>query len=96
MSALFQVQSTVTLVIFLVLLAVKVFAFVDALRRRPQLFPAADKQTKQLWLIVLGLSLAAHLLLPSPIGVLNLAGTVGSLVYLADVRPALQSLTDRR
>lgn len=96
MGTLFGLQNTVMLVISLILLGVKAFAVIDVVRRQPQLFPAADKQTKQFWLIVLGLSLAAHLLLSSPLNFLNLAGTVGSLVYLADVRPAVQSLTGRR
>ena len=39
--------------------------------------------------------LALHIVLPSPIHILNLIGTVAALVYLADVRPTLQSMHQR-
>ena len=93
---LFDVQNTVMLVITLALFAVKAFAFVDAVTRTPANFAAADKQTKQFWLIVLGLALVANMLFWQPIGILNLLGTVAALVYLADARPAMQSMTGRR
>ncbi|MGH3424393.1 MAG: DUF2516 family protein [Nocardioidaceae bacterium] len=32
----------------------------------------------------------------SPLSILNLVGSVAALVYLADARPALQSLAGRR
>ncbi|MBA2638776.1 MAG: DUF2516 family protein [Nocardioidaceae bacterium] len=90
--SLFAAMGTVEAVISLVLFACKAFAFVDAVTRPAAAFNAADKQTKQFWLIVLGLFLFAHLLLWRPIGILNLIGTVAALVYLADVRPALRAL----
>lgn len=93
---LFVVQSTVMFVITMALFAIKAFAFVDAVTRTPAVFVAAEKQTKQFWLIVLGLALVANMLFWQPIGLLNLAGTVAALVYLADARPAMQSMTGRR
>jgi len=38
-------------------------------------------------------SLAAHMLIWSPISLLNIVGTVAALVYMVDARPALRSLT---
>ncbi|MDO9379614.1 MAG: DUF2516 family protein [Nocardioidaceae bacterium] len=93
---LFAVQNGFMLAVSLVLFAVKAFALVDAITRSPQQFVAADKQTKQLWMILLGLSLVAAVLLPSPLSIFNLAGTVASLVYLADARPALRQVSGRR
>ncbi|PJJ57125.1 uncharacterized protein DUF2516 [Mumia flava] len=93
---LFAVQNSIELLITLVLLVIKGFAFVDAVSRSPQAYVAADKQTKPFWLIVLGLSLLANLLIWAPISLLNLVGTVASLVYLADARPALQQAGGRR
>ena len=90
---LFDVQTNIELVLSLVLFAVKAFAFVDAVSRPAPAFVAADKQTKVFWLAVLGLFLVAHMLFWQPIGIFNLIGTLAAFVYLADARPAIQSMT---
>ncbi|MGI8900198.1 MAG: DUF2516 family protein [Nocardioides sp.] len=77
------------------LFAVQAWAFVDALSHRPEVFVAADKQNKQLWLIILGVALGAHMLIWSPFSLLNLVGAVATIVYLVDARPALRSLGSR-
>lgn len=92
---LFQFQSGIMLLVMLLMFAVKAWAFVDALSHRPDAYPAADKQTKPMWLIILGVALAAQMLIWSPLSFLNLIGVVAALVYLLDVRPALRSLTRR-
>ena len=81
------------LVVTLGLFAIQAWAFVDALSHRPEAFVAADKQTKQMWLIILGVALVAHMLIWSPFSLLNLVGAVATIVYLVDARPALQSLS---
>ena len=81
----------VTLVIF----AVQAFAFIDAVSHRPEAYPAADKLTKPAWLIILGVALAAHMIIWNPISFLNIIGTIAALVYVLDVRPALRALTRR-
>lgn len=91
----FAVESGILLVLALVLFAVKAFAFLDALGRPEQVFPAADKQTKKFWLLILGLFLVEHLIFWQVIGLLSLIGTVAALVYLLDVRPTVRSLTSR-
>ncbi len=83
-------------VVFLALLTVKVWAFVDALTRTSQAYVAAGKLTKQAWLLILGITLAGALVFRSPFGLLSIAGTVAAFVYLLDVRPALASITRRR
>ncbi|MBW9207188.1 DUF2516 family protein [Mumia sp. zg.B53] len=92
---LFAVQSLVELIITVLMIAAKGFAVVDAVSRSPQAFVAADKQTKPFWVILLALALVANLLIWQPIGILNLAGIVAALVYLADARPALQQVSGR-
>jgi hypothetical protein len=77
------------------LFVAEAWAFVDAVSRRPQEFEAAGKQTKTMWLIILGVALVAHMLIWHPISLLNMAGAVASIVYLVDVRPAIRSLTRR-
>jgi hypothetical protein len=93
---LLAVQGGLSLLIELTLLFVKAFAFLDALRRPAEVFVAADKQTKNLWMLLLGIALVAAVLLPGAFGLINLVGTVAALVYLADVRPAVRALTPRR
>ena len=84
------------LVVSLAMFAVQGFAFVDALTHRRDAYVAADKLTKPAWLIILGLALVAHLLIPEPLSLFNLVGIIAAVVYLVDVRPTLRSLTGRR
>ena len=89
-------ESLITLIAFYALLAVKVFAFVDAATRRPDAFVAADKMTKPAWLLILGLAVVVTLVLSrSPLGILSIVGTVAAFVYLLDARPALVSVARR-
>lgn len=92
----FAYENGVLGVLFLVLAVVKAWAMVDALMRPAAAFPAADKLTKAAWLWILGLSLVAHIVFASPLGLLSIAGTIAAIVYLLDVRPAVASLTRRR
>ncbi len=92
----FAVESMTMLVIEIVLLAVKIYAFVTALRFSDEAYRAAGKLNKAAWTIILGLGAAAQLVLAgAPLNLINLAKTVSSLVYLDDVKPALSSLTRR-
>ncbi len=90
----FGFESSVLGIVYLALLAVKLFAFVDAATRPTEAFTAADKMTKPAWLLILGLAVACDLLLGSLL--LRLAGTVAAFVYVLDARPALASVTRRR
>lgn len=91
-----QAEMTVMLVVELVLLAVKIFAFVNSLVYPAEAYSAAHKLTKPAWSIILGVGVAVQLVMGGPIGILNIVFTIAALVYLADVRPALSSLTRRR
>lgn len=91
----FEIQNTILLAASLALFAIEAWAFVDAVSQRPDAFEVAGKQTKKLWMVILGVALAAHMLIWDPIHLLNIAGAIASLVYLVDVRPAVRSLTRR-
>lgn len=74
-------------------LGLKGLALVDALRVRSEAFPLAGKLTKNIWLAILGITLAVELVLfPSPLNFLNLIGVVAAAVYLIDVRPAVKQV----
>jgi hypothetical protein len=89
------VENAVMEALWWALLIVKVFAAGDALIRKDAFYVAADKQNKAFWLLILVVFLALHVILPSPINLLNLIGTVAAFVYLADVRPILRSMHQR-
>ncbi len=94
-----NIQGYIELLARLALFAFEAFAFIDAVSRRAQLFPAADKQNKQMWVTILGVALAAFMVGQGfgwgIVNILNIAGAVAAIVYLVDVRPALRSLTRR-
>jgi hypothetical protein len=92
----FAFESLVAEIAFYVLLAIKIFAFVDALVRPAEAYVAAGKLTKPGWLLILGLLLVASIVLSSPFGLLSLVSIVATFVYLLDVRPALVGVTRRR
>ena len=78
------------------MLGVKIFAFVDSLMYSAESYTAANKLTKPAWCAILGVGpRAALIFLGSPIDLINLVFMIAAFVYLADVRPALASLTRR-
>ncbi|MGH3336863.1 MAG: DUF2516 family protein [Nocardioides sp.] len=90
----FAIEGYFMLAVALALVAVKVFAFVSSLLFSTESYRAAGKLTKPAWCAILGLAVACQLLF-DPLNLINMAFTIGALVYLADVRPALVSLTRR-
>lgn len=92
----FELEGYVYLVVLFVMLAIKGFAFINAVLYPAQAYPAASRGTKAAWTIGLGLGLAAQILLMTPLNLINLAFTIAAFVYLADTRPALAEVTSRR
>jgi hypothetical protein len=76
--------------------AVEVWALVDASRRSPDVYLAAGKQNKRLWLIILGFAnlfgFAAAVDYLPPLSVFTIAAFIAAGIYLADVRPAVRNL----
>jgi hypothetical protein len=78
----------------------EVFALVDAARTRADAFVVAGKQTKSIWLAILGVATAfGFIALPlfgggvlSPFHILSIVAVVAAVVYLTDVRPAVRQL----
>jgi len=74
------------ILIYLVTLVLTIWALVDAGMRSPGAFVAAEKQTKQFWVILLIVAaLAAYIRLFTFIAI------IATLVYLLDVRPAVRA-----
>jgi Protein of unknown function (DUF2516) len=87
------VTHAVTIVMFALQIAVAltaVYAFVHAALQRPDAYTAADKMTKPVWLVILGLAVLLTSLLSFVFGVLGMAiAACAAGVYLVDVRPKL-------
>lgn len=90
-----QAQGYVMLVLTLAALALEVFAFVHALRTRPDAFVAAGKRTKQFWMAVTGVAILLGFVSLGGLGFLAIVGVVAAGVYLADVRPAVETVQGR-
>lgn len=83
---MFEAQANLMLLLSVVLFAVKAFALVDCVLRDTGRFAVADSLPKNTWLVILGLTVLAHAVFWNPLSLLNLAGTVAALVYLAQLR----------
>jgi Protein of unknown function (DUF2516) len=78
--------ATVISVLQIAILVTTVYSFVHAAMQRPDAYTAAEKLTKPVWLVILGVAAALTYL----IGVLGMAiAACAAGVYLVDVRPKL-------
>ena len=87
----FGVSNALVGLIGIVVVAFQAWAVVDCVRRPTQAFVAAGKLTKPAWLAITAIALVIGLL-TGPLGILGLAATVASIVYLVDVRPAVKEI----
>jgi hypothetical protein len=73
-------------------LCAEVWAFVDALRRPAPAFVAASKQTKPLWLVILGVASVIGLWYSTLGGpsLFPIVAFVAAAIYLTDVRPKVR------
>ena len=90
-----SIPALVMTLAFVLAVGVKTYAFVLALTFKDEAYVAASKLTKVAWCAILGLALLAQLIMPTPLGLLNIVGLVAAFVFLADVRPALRDVTRR-
>ena len=77
---------TVLFVLQIAVLLTTVYAFVHAALQRPDAYTAAEKLTKPVWLVILGVGILLALVL----GITGVAiAAVAAGVYLVDVRPKI-------
>lgn len=91
--AVARIEDDLFFVLLLFTLALRVWAFGDCLVRKTASFPAAGKLTKPAWALLNAFSVVIGVLVRNPINFLTLAFLVVSLVYLADVRPAVREVS---
>ncbi|MCH9677219.1 MAG: DUF2516 family protein [Candidatus Nanopelagicales bacterium] len=89
-------ESLIVLTLWAILLVVKIFAFVDAIRRPADYFPFIGRQTKLLWVALTGISVLAGLAPSLALSIFGIAGTVIALIYLFDIRPKMIEITGRK
>jgi hypothetical protein len=92
-------QSVVQLFFWALLVAafvVEAWAFIDAIIRPKAAFPAAGKQTKTIWLLILGVAFVVGI--AGAVGALSLISIIpiiafaAASIYLVDVRPKVKAL----
>jgi len=95
---IFLIEGWIILAVIMIALAVKAFAFVNALMWPAEAYSAANKLTKPGWLAILGVGLAAQILLINahPLNPIHLIASIAAIVFLVDVRPAVSGLTRRK
>jgi hypothetical protein len=87
-------QGLLLLILGVAVLAMTVFALVDALRHRSDAFTAAGKLTKPIWCAILGVAVIIAIIRVTYIlDIFGILCVVAAGVYLADVRPALRNIT---
>ncbi|SDQ81117.1 DUF2516 family protein [Thermostaphylospora chromogena] len=76
--------------------AMAAYAFVHALRTPTRAFAITGKQTKKLWMIILGFAVlfafAAAVQYLHTLSIFTIASVIASGIYLADVRPAVSEI----
>lgn len=80
-------------VLAMVAFVVEAWAFIDVIIRPAPAFVAAGKQSKKIWLIILGVAFVLGLYAAAyggVTGILSVAAFVAAAIYLADVRPKVK------
>ncbi|MFC3998468.1 DUF2516 family protein [Nocardiopsis sediminis] len=80
-------------IIYIAIFVTSLYAFIEALRTPAPAFPAMDKQTKKLWVGLLGVATGLSLLaVASGTGMLTFLALIAALIFILDVRPAVRNV----
>lgn len=94
-AAINTLQNLVLLGLWLALLAVEVWALVDALRRPAHAFVTAGKRTKNFWAVLLAVAAAVGFIATGNLFFM-FAAVVPAVIYLTDVRREVALCSRRR
>ncbi len=87
---------TLNVVIGYLFVAIKMWAFVDAVTQKKEVFAAVGKQSKLFWSALLGISVLSQFISVwtggSNYGLLQIVGLILSIVYLVDQRPKMNEI----
>jgi hypothetical protein len=100
MSLIYIAQTLIFGVLSLGLFLVEIWAFINAMRFRPDAYVAADKRSKTFWGVLTGVAMLLGLLTLPVLGrsssmLLMIIGIGIAGVFLADVYPALKAVMGR-
>ncbi|MFC4562718.1 DUF2516 family protein [Nocardiopsis mangrovi] len=80
-------------IIYIAIFVTSLYAFIEALRTPAPAYAAMDKQTKKLWVGLLGVATALSLLaVVSGTGMLTFLALIAALIFILDVRPAVRNV----
>jgi hypothetical protein len=85
-----SVQQLVETVLYFGAFGLVLYGLIDAIRTPESAFPAAGKQTKNIWLIILGVSTALVFVTWLNLSLFTIIGAVAGGIYAVDVRPAVK------
>ncbi len=87
---------TLNVVMGYLFVAIKMWAFVDAVTQKKEVFAAVGKQSKLFWSSLLGISVFSQFISVwtggSNYGLLQIVGLILSIVYLVDQRPKMNEI----
>ena len=87
---------TLNVVMGYLFVAIKMWAFVDAVTQKKEVFAAVGKQSKLFWYSLLGISVLSQFISVwtggSNYGLLQIVGLILSIVYLVDQRPKMNEI----
>ena len=72
---------------------VKIWAFVDCIRRPTEAVPAVGRVSKLLWVLLTGVAMLTGFIPGLTLGIIGIAGIVVALIYLFDVRVKIAEIT---
>lgn len=93
MNAVDQLYNWTDNVLYYGLIALRAWALIDCATRKAAGFPAADKLTKPVWLLILVVAGLLGTFASPPLWPISLISVVIAAVYLADVRPAVKEIS---
>lgn len=88
-------QSAVITALWLIAGIASTVALIHAALQRSDAFPAVDRQTKLIWVLILAVATLV-LWLFGPVQIFGIIGVVAMLVYLVDVRHRVDEVQGKR